>query len=525
MSRFLLLSDDGSGIGLALRLLAEGHDVRTWIKDPGSDEFGHGIIKNAESYEFCQNIIADSTNFGALLDAFRDCGAKTFGGSVFADKLEADRSFASQVMREADIDTPESISVTGWDEAVKAIKKIARLSDKIVIKPEGGLSGVVPSQIADDVDEGLSIIEILRTQNEVQNIKLTIQEYIDGIAVSTEGWFNGEEWIEGMFNHTLEKKATQNGDLGPTCGCAGNVVWRCAASDIVVKQSLLKLTESLREQRYTGPFDINCVVNKKGIYGLEFTPRFGYDAFPTLLYSLFDDDFGAFICSSLLSLQTDTSLRDGFGAGVRLMLPKDSPSARISFGSDLASFYPHGIMQDEDFFSVAKADHLGVVSKHGDTIGEAFARCYDICSRVKIKDLSYRTDLAQALLEDYRKLDEIFTGNDGGWYGVDLDGTLADYSDWSDEIGDPLPVSIQRVRRQLSEGKEVRVFTARGTVDGDEDSKHEQVIKIYEWIKKHVGVPLEVQHNKDPKMIRLDDDRVRQVDPKDGSLIHGVHSD
>jgi len=108
------------------------------------------------------------------------------------------------------------------------------------------------------------------------------------------------------------------------------------------------------------------------------------------------------------------------------------------------------------------------------------------------------------------------TGVDEGWIGVDLDGTLAKYSGWGEDIGEPIPKMIQRVKRWLAEGKEVRILSARGSV---QPNKFEQLMKIYEWVEEHIGEPLEVTDKKDPAMLRLYDDRVRQVEEGTGELV------
>jgi hypothetical protein len=50
-----------------------------------------------------------------------------------------------------------------------------------------------------------------------------------------------------------------------------------------------------------------------------------------------------------------------------------------------------------------------------------------------------------------------------GWIGVDLDGTLAHYSEWKgpDSIGEPVPLMLARVKEWLAKGLEVRIVTAR----------------------------------------------------------------
>ena len=50
-----------------------------------------------------------------------------------------------------------------------------------------------------------------------------------------------------------------------------------------------------------------------------------------------------------------------------------------------------------------------------------------------------------------------------GWIGVGLDGTLAQYESWVSpkHIGPPVPKMLERVKRWIAEGREVRIFTAR----------------------------------------------------------------
>lgn len=104
-----------------------------------------------------------------------------------------------------------------------------------------------------------------------------------------------------------------------------------------------------------------------------------------------------------------------------------------------------------------------------------------------------------------------------GWIGVDLDGTLAEYHGWNEgQIGAPVPRMLARVKLWLSEGKDVRIFTARvaatglistiGNVDGV-DFAEEQRKLIQEWTMKHLGVALPVTATKDFGLVELWDDR------------------
>ena len=102
------------------------------------------------------------------------------------------------------------------------------------------------------------------------------------------------------------------------------------------------------------------------------------------------------------------------------------------------------------------------------------------------------------------------------WIGVDLDGTLANYGGWNgpDTIGDPVPRMLARVKQWLSDGKDVRIFTARA-------SAKEQIPPVKAWSKKWLGVELEVTNVKDFAMIELWDDRAIQVIANTGVRVDG----
>ena len=105
-----------------------------------------------------------------------------------------------------------------------------------------------------------------------------------------------------------------------------------------------------------------------------------------------------------------------------------------------------------------------------------------------------------------------------GWIGVDLDCTLAEYHGWKGDDeppGKPIPNMVERVKRWLSKGKTVKIFTAR--VDGDVDGKQEKMIK--KWCKEHIGQELEVTNVKTRHMYELWDDRAITVRRNTGRVL------
>jgi hypothetical protein len=105
-----------------------------------------------------------------------------------------------------------------------------------------------------------------------------------------------------------------------------------------------------------------------------------------------------------------------------------------------------------------------------------------------------------------------------GWIGVDLDGTLAKYEGWKGacHIGEPIKPMVDRVKKWISAGKEVRIFTARVGPQKDINDAVRSREAIQNWCMIHIGVVLSVTATKDFAMVELWDDRCVQVIPNEG---------
>lgn len=112
-------------------------------------------------------------------------------------------------------------------------------------------------------------------------------------------------------------------------------------------------------------------------------------------------------------------------------------------------------------------------------------------------------------------------GDSQEWIGVDLDGTLAVYNrgdlfrNGTTYIGPPIELMLNRVKKWLEDGIEVRVFTARVSEEHPGDLKKIRDA-IEAWCLEHVGQVLKITNVKDYSMIELWDDRSVQVIPNTG---------
>jgi hypothetical protein len=108
----------------------------------------------------------------------------------------------------------------------------------------------------------------------------------------------------------------------------------------------------------------------------------------------------------------------------------------------------------------------------------------------------------------------------GGWIGVDFDGTLSEYHGvWRPpgEYGAPIPNMVERVKRWLEAGWEVRIVTARAQREPYCDMPRELIIStLQDWCEEHIGARLPITNEKDLGMVALWDDRAVQVEANTG---------
>jgi hypothetical protein len=102
------------------------------------------------------------------------------------------------------------------------------------------------------------------------------------------------------------------------------------------------------------------------------------------------------------------------------------------------------------------------------------------------------------------------------WIAVDLDGTLARWDGFVSltHIGEPIVPMLERVKAWLTEGRDVRIFTARVAYSIYRPRPQDvfaTVVAIEEWCLQHIGLVLPVTCIKDADMEVLWDDRAVQV--------------
>jgi phosphoribosylamine--glycine ligase len=347
---------------------------------------------------------------GFIADKLKKRGVPVFGGSSFLDRLETDRDFGIDVMGACGIETPSTVSFTDFNEAKTFLK--TRKKDRYVFKPSGELPCKL-TYVPKDPEDLFLYLEFVEEHFKDQIEKFDLQEFLEGIAVSTEFWIDGKRFIRPA-NHTLELKRFMNDDLGPSTGCSGNVVWPDFSDHCRIVESGIELAEShFVNEGITGQIDLNVLVNEKGVFGLEWTPRFGYDATPTLLELI--PEVGKVVSDIARGqFKGDLPLAPMYASGIRVTIPiypsepeEDLEKAYPNVGVPISGFeefkdhcYFYEVMKSGD--RLVHSGGTGViacVTGTGITADQSFVDPEKYAEKIRVPDKQYRTDVRKVLTQ------------------------------------------------------------------------------------------------------------------------------
>jgi phosphoribosylamine--glycine ligase len=255
--------------------------------------------------------------------------------------------------------------------------------------------------------------------NEVKG-DFILQDFVKGIELSTEVWFSRGRPVTPS-NGTMEAKKFMAGDIGPNTGCMGSVVWPYpVAEPRIVQQTLKKLYAPLAAIEYSGPLDVNCIVDEKGqSYFLEFTARFGYSAIYALCEIL------EMPLSELLFKAADgdldkMDLKSEFGLAGTVAIPPypldpDDPQDVWEF-KETAGKAIKGVPLGHSWFLDAEKGKKGElvtagieglilnVTASGPQLSNAQKMLYERIEEVNLADKMYRNDLADRAMKQLPKL-------------------------------------------------------------------------------------------------------------------------
>ena len=343
--RFVWITLDGAGLPLAQRLIEEGHEVIVYIANQSCAQLYDGILPKAENLNFLAKdserksyIILDHVGFlkpaltlrqrvrtmGELGDHLRDLGFKVFGCNRFTERLELDRNFAKEVCEIVGIKIPRTLTFSSLQEALQLLQQNR---GRWVFKPDNNVAPTYVAQEPDSSDLIMHIQTLIEDKALPGQVSGVLEEYVDGVECSLEGWYQYGDIIPGSLNITLETKVAFPHQTGPTVGCSTSAVCPVRPSSLLFMKTLARLAGVFKRFKVTAPVDINTITpppkgkeEPEPVF-LEFCGgRFGYSAIFEFM-ELLENELGQLLADILDKKPVTISLKAAWGYGIRVWHP------------------------------------------------------------------------------------------------------------------------------------------------------------------------------------------------------------
>jgi phosphoribosylamine--glycine ligase len=430
---FLFCSLDAALIAdVARQVHDEGHEVRYYIENETDRDIGDGFVPKTDDWRadldwadtvvFDDIWIGDEIGTGELADDLRAAGHAVVGGTPATDRLEDDRGYAMDVLDDHGVNT---LPHREFDDFQAGIEWVEANPAPYVVKPLGEVQNVKRLLYVGREDDGGDVVDVLRAYEKAWGHRMEgfqLQRRVEGVEIAVCAFFDGERFVEPV-NFNFEHKKLFPGNVGPSTGEMGtSMLW--TPRNRLFERTLGRIEDWLADEGYVGSIDLNCIVNGRGVFPLEFTPRFGY---PTIVLqtAAMNSDVGAFFHDLARGGDPDLSVHRGYQVCLRVCLPpfpfddeatfaENSRNAAIVFrdGDPPAGVHIEDAKRvplDGGSADAESSDHQWrvagesgialVVTGKGPTMAAAREQAYGRVEDVLIPNMYYRDDIGQRWLD------------------------------------------------------------------------------------------------------------------------------
>ena len=413
----LFVSIDGLISGIAHQAVQEGHNIRLHIIDSKYSDIADGFVPKSMDWKkdvkWADLIVFDDIGYAKEVERLKKQNKLVVGGTKYTDKLEHDRSFGQTELEKAGVPIALFKEFKSFDEAIAFVEKNPR---RYVIKPSGDAQNTKHFIFVGKEKNGQDVINVLKSYKKRYSNKIKVfqlQERIIGVEVAVGAFFNGKKFLRPI-NINFENKPLFPGNVGLMTGETGtSMFW--SKDNKFFKQTLARFEKTLSKEKYIGYIDLNCIVNKDGIYPLEFTSRFGYPCVFIQAAGI-EMPFTDFLFKMASGKLKKFKTKKGLQIGVRVFVPPYPLKNKKFFDTfaknkpilfkkrDFRGLYIEEVKIVNNQWTIAgNAGVVLVAVGTGKTLKKVQKKVYGRIKNILIPNMYYRNDIAN---DFYKKLNK-----------------------------------------------------------------------------------------------------------------------
>ncbi len=380
--------------------------ARAALNVPIEAENIEDLLRFARDHEVDLTVVGPEVPLcDGIVDAFEGAGLRIFGPCKAAARLEGDKAYAKQLMRQHAIPTAEARI---FDNYKSAYDYVATRDEPVVIKASGLAAGkgVV---VCDDPAAGLLALERIMKDRQfgAAGDTVVVEERLQGQEASILAFVDGRNIY--VMESSQDHKAVGDGDTGPNTGGMGAYSPAPVVTDAVLSQVerevLVPLLDALNREgiTYRGVLYAGIMLTAAGPRVLEFNCRFGDPETQPILARLSTDLVEVMQAVIDRRLDEVTLKWDPRPAVCVVMASRGYPGS-YEKGKVISGLEDTATMNDVIVFHAGtkvQGDHavtsggrvLGVTAL-GKTIADAQKRAYEAVDKIRFDGAYFRRDIA-----------------------------------------------------------------------------------------------------------------------------------
>jgi phosphoribosylamine---glycine ligase len=345
-----------------------------------------------------------------LVDELTAAGIRAFGPNKAAAKLEGDKAFAKEMMRNRSVPTAEARMFTKYRDA----KAYVATRDAGVVVKAAGLAKGKGVIVCDDPADGLIALERIMIAREFgpAGDVVIVEEKLVGPEVSVLAFVDGHSIY--VMENAQDHKPIGEGDTGPNTGGMGAYSPTTLLDDRLIHQIeaeiLVPIIDSLHTQgiTYKGVLYAGLMLTSGGPKTLEFNCRFGDPETQPLMMRLktdLVDAFEAVVDEKLDSITLDWDRR----SAVCVVMASGGYPGSYESGKVISGLEEAGALPDVVVFHAgtrmagnqvvtAGGRVLGVTAL-GSDFQDARNRCYEAVDKIHFDGAYCRRDIGAKAMQ------------------------------------------------------------------------------------------------------------------------------